>query len=150
MITINIYYKGENGNAKRFADEMTKSGLVDEIRNEEGNLGYSYFFSSDDPDVVLLIDKWKDQSAIDVHHSSPMMKEIARLRDKYSLSMRVERFVLDENEKQDEKIYDEKHFLTIADMPRRFVGTDYGKQNCATRRNHNSKHKRTAKYVGIG
>lgn len=38
MITINIYYKGENGNAKRFADEMTKSGLVDEIRNEEGNL----------------------------------------------------------------------------------------------------------------
>ena len=59
MITINIYYKGENGNAKRFADEMIKSGLVDEIRNEEGNLGYSYFFSSDDPDVVLLIDKWK-------------------------------------------------------------------------------------------
>lgn len=35
-------------------------------------------------------------------------------------------------------------------MPRRVVGTDYGKQICATRRNHNSKHKRTAKYVGIG
>lgn len=93
MITINIYYKGENGNAKRFADEMTKSGLVDEIRNEEGNLGYSYFFSSDDPDVVLLIDKWKDQSAIDVHHSSPMMQDILRLREKYDLSMKVERFV---------------------------------------------------------
>ena len=93
MITINIYYKGENGNAKRFADEMTKSGLVDEIRNEEGNLGYSYFFSSDDPAVVLLIDKWKDQSAIDVHHSSPMMQDILRLREKYDLSMKVERFV---------------------------------------------------------
>ena len=93
MITINIYYKGENGNAKRFADEMTKSGLVDEIRNEEGNLGYSYFFSSDDPDFVLLIDKWKDQSAIDAHHSSPMMQDILRLRKKYDLSMKVERFV---------------------------------------------------------
>ena len=93
MITINIYYKGENGNAKRFADEMTKSGLVDEIRNEEGNLGYSYFFSSDDPDVVLLIDKWGDQAAIDAHHSSPMMQDILRLREKYDLSMKVERFV---------------------------------------------------------
>lgn len=93
MITINIYYKGENGNAKRFADEMTKSGLVDEIRNEEGNLGYSYFFSSDDPDVVLLIDKWVDQAAIDAHHSSPMMQDILRLREKYDLSMKVERFV---------------------------------------------------------
>lgn len=93
MITINIYYKGENGNAKRFADEMTKSGLVDEIRNEEGNLGYSYFFSSDDPDVVLLIDKWVDQAAIDAHHFSPMMQDILRLREKYDLSMKVERFV---------------------------------------------------------
>ena len=93
MITINIYYKGENGNAKRFADEMTKGGLVDEIRNEEGNLGYSYFFSSDDPDVVLLIDKWVDQASIDAHHSSPMMQDILRLREKYDLSMKVARFV---------------------------------------------------------
>ncbi len=28
-ITINIYYTGENGNARRFADEMIKSGTVE-------------------------------------------------------------------------------------------------------------------------
>ena len=28
-ITINIYYKGENGNAKKFAREMISSGIVD-------------------------------------------------------------------------------------------------------------------------
>ena len=33
-ITINIYYSGRNGNAKKFAEEMISSGVVDEIRAE--------------------------------------------------------------------------------------------------------------------
>lgn len=45
-----------------------------------------------DPETVLLIDKWHDQHAIDAHHKSEMMKKIAVLREKYKLKMRVERF----------------------------------------------------------
>ena len=30
-----IYYKGVNGNAKKFAEEMIASGVVDDIRAEE-------------------------------------------------------------------------------------------------------------------
>ena len=47
----------------------------------------------DDKETVLLIDEWESQEALDLHHKSPMMKEIAKLREKYSLKMRVERFV---------------------------------------------------------
>lgn len=36
-ITVNIYYRGENGNAKKFAEEMISSGVVDNIRAEKGN-----------------------------------------------------------------------------------------------------------------
>lgn len=43
MISVNIYYKGTNGSAKKFVEEMIKSGVVDEIRAEKGNLGYEYF-----------------------------------------------------------------------------------------------------------
>lgn len=49
-----------------------------------------------DPETILLIDSWKDQAALDVHHASSMMGEIVRLRDKYDLHMRVERYVSDE------------------------------------------------------
>lgn len=51
----------------------------------------------DDPETVLLIDRWENQEALDEHHKSPMMKEIAKLRDKYHLRMRVEQFVEKEN-----------------------------------------------------
>ena len=96
MITVNIYYTGNDGNARRFAEEMISSGTVDLIRAEDGNLRYEYFFPIDDPETVLLIDSWKDQEAIDAHHASPMMETIANLRDKYDLHMKVERFVSDD------------------------------------------------------
>ena len=72
--------------------EMVSSGIVDRVRNEEGNLGYEYFYPMDDSETVLLIDKWKSKEALDAHHKSLMMGEIAKLREKYKLSMRVEKF----------------------------------------------------------
>jgi quinol monooxygenase YgiN len=76
---------------------MTDSGTVAAIRTEAGNLRYEYYQSFDDPETILLIDQWRDQAAIDAHHASPMMAEIARLREKYDLHMTVERFVSDES-----------------------------------------------------
>lgn len=96
-ITINIYYSGVNGNARKFAEEMISSGIVDDIRAESGNIRYEYFFPMSDTETVLLIDSWKDQHAIDVHHTTPMMAKIKELREKYDLHMKVERYVSDES-----------------------------------------------------
>lgn len=96
-ITINIYYSGRNGNAKKFAEEMISSGVVDDIRAEDGNIRYEYFFPMADKETVLLIDSWKDQHSIDVHHASPMMGKITELREKYDLHMKVERYRSDED-----------------------------------------------------
>lgn len=95
-ITINIYYTGTNGNAKKFAEEMTSSGIVKDIRAESGNIRYDYFFPMDDEETVLLIDSWEDQKSLDIHHASPMMQKIIKLREKYNLHMKVERYVSDE------------------------------------------------------
>ena len=94
-ITVNLYYKGSNGSARAFADEMETRGIADAIRAEEGNEKYEYFIPFKDPETVLLIDSWRDQESLDIHHASPMMAEIAKLRDKYDLHMRVERYVSD-------------------------------------------------------
>ena len=100
-ITVNIYYKGTNGSARLFAEEMESSGTASAIRAEEGNIRYEYFFPMNDPETVLLIDSWADQHAIDVHHGSPMMATIVSLRDKYDLHMTVERYKEDQGENDD-------------------------------------------------
>ena len=72
---------------------MESSGIAADIRAEKGNLRYQYFQPLDDPETILLIDSWTDQDAIDVHHASPMMAQLAALREKYDLHMTVERYV---------------------------------------------------------
>ena len=102
-ITVNLRYTGKNGNARKFAEEMISSGTVEKIRAEKGNLRYEYYLPFEgDGETLLLIDSWENQEAIDIHHASPMMKQIAELRDKYDLHMKMERYVNDEN-KSDEK-----------------------------------------------
>ncbi len=96
-VTVNLFYTGKDGSARRFAEEMTNTGVVAAIRAEKGSLRYEYFLSLEDPETVLLIDSWEDQAAIDAHHASPMMAKVAELREKYDLHMRAERYLPDED-----------------------------------------------------
>ena len=94
-IVMNLYYTGKDGNARKFAEEMERSGTADAIRAEPGNEKYAYFFPMHDPETVLLIDAWSDQAALDAHHATPMMNTIAALREKYDLRMKAERYISD-------------------------------------------------------
>ena len=80
VLTVNIYYKGKDGAATKFAREMLEEGIVAEIRRKEGNLRYDYFLPLEDKETVLLIDQWA----------------ILDLRQKYDLIMEVERYMEDE------------------------------------------------------
>ncbi len=102
-ITFNIYYSGKGDSARKFAQEMLSCGVVDKIRAEKGNKKYEYFYTEDDEQTVLLIDSWENQESLDKHHLSPMMAEIARLREKYDLHMKVEKYVSVENFEVDKK-----------------------------------------------
>ena len=102
-ITMNLYYTGKDGSARRFAEEMERSGTADQIRAEEGNERYDYFFSMNDPETVLLIDSWKDQASLDAHHASAMMESVAALREKYDLHMRAERYRSDDADHADKR-----------------------------------------------
>jgi len=104
-ITINIYYTGENGNARKFAEEMEQSGTVAAIRAEKGNKRYEYFYPKDDPETVLLIDSWENQEALDAHHATSMMDKITELRNKYNLHMKVERFIEDNGIPESDKAF---------------------------------------------
>lgn len=106
-ITVNIYYTGIDGNARKFAEEMIQSGIVDEIRNEDGNLRYEYFFPMNDTETVLLIDSWANQESLDIHHKTTIMQKIIELREKYDLHMKVERYVASDMPDTDKKFVKE-------------------------------------------
>lgn len=89
-LTINILYKGKD--SKKFAKEMTEKGIVDRIRAQKGNIRYEYYQSLERDDEILLLDIWENQEALDIHHQSPMMGEIMKLREKYDVKMEVHKY----------------------------------------------------------
>ena len=101
--TINIYYTGSNGSARKFDEEMINSGTVQKIRNRKGNLRYEYFSSLDNEETILLIDSWENQKALDEHHKSETMNKIMELRNKYGLHMKVEKYTLEDDNENDRK-----------------------------------------------
>lgn len=95
-LTVHILYKGKGSNALEFAKEMMQTGIVEEIRRKDGNLKYDYFQPLESTHSILLIDSWKNQAALDEHHQSNTMQKILNLREKYDLTMEVQRYYLDE------------------------------------------------------
>lgn len=65
------------------------ANVNDDVENDR----YEYFFLVDEPEIVLLIDRCKNQKALDIHCHFQMMREIVLLREKYHLHMHVEQFV---------------------------------------------------------
>ena len=90
-IIVNLYYTGKTGSARRFAEEMIATGLVEAVRAEEGNERYEYFFPMEDPETVLLIDRWRDQAALDFHHHTEMMEKMSvELREEAANMMKID------------------------------------------------------------
>ena len=104
MITVIIRYKGINNNTKMFVNEMISLGIVDEIRNEKGNIRYEYLIPIKDDGSVILIDSWENQEALDIHHTLPLMNRIKELREKYDIHMEVEKYELIKDSKDEKYI----------------------------------------------
>ena len=102
-LLIHIRYLGKNNNARKFAKEMLDKNIVNKIRNQKGNLQYDYYIPLEDDGSILLIDRWENQEALDIHHKSSMMEDIIDLREKYDLRMIVERFESIEDKLEDIK-----------------------------------------------
>ncbi|XOW20349.1 antibiotic biosynthesis monooxygenase [Lactococcus cremoris] len=88
-ITVNILYQGDGNKAHLFAD-MISSGLVDKIRRK-WKFAFEFLLLLI-IQAILLIDEWENQEAIDLHHKSEMMAQIAELRKKYQLRLKVTRY----------------------------------------------------------
>ena len=53
-ITVNLYYTGRDGSARKFAEEMVSSGTVDAIRAELTAMGWAVKDTAQGPQLSKL------------------------------------------------------------------------------------------------
>lgn len=87
-IVLHVTYSGAQ--AEDFAREMC-AGLRDEVLAEDGCLQYDYFLPFAQENAVLLIEHWRDRSALDKHFAGAPMAKLKALKERYGLTTSIER-----------------------------------------------------------
>lgn len=91
-IVLNVFYSGVDGAARMFADRVSAEGVLAQVREEDGNLMYSYYTSVERPDEVLLVERWRDAESLDRHGDGAPLKRIREIASELGLETRVYRY----------------------------------------------------------
>ena len=81
------------GKARYSYDDLLK--MIAILRSEEGCLAYDYYFSAQDENVILLIEKWASAAHQRVHMEQPHMAELKAIKEQFIDDTRLGRVHLD-------------------------------------------------------
>lgn len=96
MIVLNVTYKCKLSKRAEYLHAIHKEGIDVSSQAEEGCLKYEYYNSTTDDDELLLIEKWKDSEAIDVHKNTEHFKRLGELKAEYVIETTIEKFITEE------------------------------------------------------
>ena len=67
MLTFNVIFQCRPGERETFLGELRAAGIDAASRAEPGNRGYDFYLSVNDPDALLLIEKYTEDAAVFAH-----------------------------------------------------------------------------------
>jgi quinol monooxygenase YgiN len=78
-----VTYIVKPGLRNAFHQIILDEELQEASRHEPGNLAYDYFLSMDNPDELLLVEKWTDMKSLDEHRLLPHFLRLQALKNDY-------------------------------------------------------------------
>ena len=92
MYHIYVTYTAKPGTREEFLEQIAALGLRQAVLAEEGCLGYDYYRAVDDPDVLMLVELWKDRAAQQLHLTLPHMQALPPVKEQYVLETKLEAY----------------------------------------------------------
>ncbi len=78
-----VTYTAMPGKRQAYLHELADTGILNKIRAEHGCLGYDFYESTDQSDILLLVEKWQDAECQEAHMQQPHMKEAMAIKEQY-------------------------------------------------------------------
>ncbi len=89
-LKLSVTYTIKSGKRDAFLQEITKSGILENIRQEKGCLKYEYLCSSAKPDEILLLEEWETEEDQIAHLKQPHMEQFQILKSRYVIDTELE------------------------------------------------------------
>ena len=78
-----VVYQAKPGGREMFVRTLVEQGVLTAIRNEPGCLAYDYYFSAQDENELLLIERWESAGHQRIHMQQPHMQELRAIKEQY-------------------------------------------------------------------
>ena len=95
-LTLYVVYTAKPGCRETFVRQIVMEGIADTIRREEGCIRYDYYFSAQDENELLLIERWESAAHQRVHMEQPHMARLREIKEKYIADTRLGRVRLED------------------------------------------------------
>ena len=83
MYTIYVKFTCLPGKREAFLQKMQETGVLNEIRNEDGCIRYDYYLSAQDPNELLLVEQWETKQHQQIHITLPHMDRMRKFKGDY-------------------------------------------------------------------
>lgn len=90
-----VEYTAKPGMRDRFVEEAISTGVLDKILNEDGCLGYHYYYDTDDNDRILLVEEWENADKQKIHLGQPHMDILKEIKSKYIIDTQLKRATIE-------------------------------------------------------
>ncbi|MBQ6818311.1 MAG: antibiotic biosynthesis monooxygenase [Clostridia bacterium] len=75
-----------------FVARVRQEGIYDAIRKEDGCICYDYYFAEQDPNQLLLVERWESKAHQQAHIATPHMDALRAFKDEYVASTLLKEF----------------------------------------------------------
>lgn len=94
MIILHVTFRTKQGKAEEFAQKVLSEGIAKSSEAEDGNYYYDFYYSAEKEDEVMLLEKWENQDALDLHCTQSHYQRIGELKEQYVVDTVIEKYEL--------------------------------------------------------
>ena len=80
MLLLNVTYTMKPGMRDTFLKEVQAQGIWDAVRQEDGCMQYAYYLPAQEDNTLLLVERWRDRAAQQVHQTTPHMAARGKIK----------------------------------------------------------------------
>lgn len=95
MMLFQVTYTMLPGQRDAFLQMMRESGILDQIRREEGCLDYRYYLPEEEDGTLLLVERWTGPEAQKAHMATGHMARLGQVKAQYVAETSVVSWALD-------------------------------------------------------
>ena len=95
MMLFQVTYTMLPGQRDAFLQMMRESGILDQIRREEGCLDYRYYLPEEEDGTLLLVERWTGPEAQKAHMATSHMARLGQVKAQYVAETSVVIWALD-------------------------------------------------------